>query len=612
MTHRILNRNFPWPALSRRVQKEQRNRETYSPTVSTYRWWARRSHALVGALIDRSRKVLGDDIVVSDPMAGGGTVAIEAARRGLTMYAQDINPWAAFGLETTLNPIDPALIEKSARAFMEILRRESASLYTTSDGEEIVTQLHVRTCRCPKCTKINFLFPTSLVALDRRITDAPTTGWFGCPACGEVYRAKWPQGRRRCPACEHTSKDSKPDDKRIFRRALECAHCAFTITIEGVDLQNGGWFPALTITADGKKLAIRPATDKPNAPSHSSHLGSRLAVPIPPIGETAALLKSGFEMWADLFTNRQLVIIDKALSILQDVAPSFPVRQRLLLTLAGFAEMAGYACRWDPKYRKVYEVTANHHYARVLLAAETNPLGSLGRGTLERRLDSAIAAARWFSGSTKSKVTCGSSKTQPLPNSSVDLVVTDPPYYDSVQYAELSRLFRTFAEGLGLDWKNNCERREAVASRTLGCTHTGYIRRLEGVFRETARTLKPTGRMLLTFHHGRVKAWEAMARSLRAAKWRIVSVAVVHSENEKDFAKNEKNAMTVDAVFECVRSTESPIRIATALGSKNQLSRNVLAMGCAVAAFVNNAGPSLQSLYLDQIRRRRIRKILIQ
>lgn len=608
----ILHRDFPWTALSRRIRKEQRNRESYSPTVSTFRWWARRSHALIGALIDRGRVVLGADVVVSDPMAGGGTVAVESALRGLTVYAQDINPWAAYGLETTLQPVELPLLEKAAKEFIDSVITTSSHLYRNPNGEEVITHLHVRKYQCVKCAQTNFLFPTSLVALDRRITEKPKTGWFGCPACGRVHQATWPNGLGKCPSCGHIFDQVKADAKRIVRRVIKCAHCNEKKLLQPTDIRSGGWSPALTITSNGKKMVIRQPDFK-KLSGRSSDLAIRLAKPIPPRGETAALLQGGFMDWSDLFPERQLEILDKAITVLNNSTIPAPVRQRLLLAVAGFAEMAGYACRWDPKYRKVYEVTANHHYSRILLAAETNPLARLGRGTLPRRMDSAVEAVRCFSGSTKAKVTCGSSESQPMPDQSVDLVITDPPYYDSIQYAELSRLFRAFSGGLGLVWPVDFEKDEAVESRTLGCSHDEYIRRLESIFKETRRTLKPNGRMLLTFHHKLTKAWEAVAQSLRNADWRIVSVAVVHSENEKDFAKHKKNVIAVDAVFECVRSSDVfKQRITTALGPKNVTARNVLAMAHSVASYVNGSSLPLRVLYSRQIKRRGIKPALFQ
>src|SRR5271170_4354038 len=116
--------------------------------------------------------------------------------------------------------------------------------------------------------------------------------------------------------------------------------------------------------------------------------------------------------------------------------------------------------------------------------------------------------------------------------------------------------------------------------------------------------------MLLTFHHTQTKAWEAMAQALRDSRFRIVSVAVVHSENEKDFSKNNKKAITVDAVFECTPKAAAKREKALAVqGPKTLIARNVLAMGAAVADYVNGNSDSLSLLYLKQVKRRRIRKV---
>src|SRR5262252_5086098 len=90
-----------WAAVNRLTRRQVRNRELYCPPISLFRWWARRPHALVSALLEASRLKRGD--LVSDPFSGGGTVALEAILRGLNVYAQDVNPWAVWGLRTALN-----------------------------------------------------------------------------------------------------------------------------------------------------------------------------------------------------------------------------------------------------------------------------------------------------------------------------------------------------------------------------------------------------------------------------------------------------------------------------------------------------------------------------
>ena len=116
--------------------------------------------------------------------------------------------------------------------------------------------------------------------------------------------------------------------------------------------------------------------------------------------------------------------------------------------------------------------------------------------------------------------------------------------------------------------------------------------------------------MLLTFHDSKVLAWQAVGEALRKSGWQIVSVAVVHSENEKDFAKIDKKAIAVDAVFECMHAGRR--RKVVARGALNNNSaRNVLAMAGAVAAYVNGAVRPLSWLYSNRARRLGVKKLTI-
>src|SRR3954451_4836224 len=97
-----------WSKLDARVSRQQRNRSAYSPVISLFRWWARRPHSFAGALLDAAKvEFRRDCFLVADPFSGGGTVAFEASRRGLPVYAQDLYPWPSKGLATALTGADP-------------------------------------------------------------------------------------------------------------------------------------------------------------------------------------------------------------------------------------------------------------------------------------------------------------------------------------------------------------------------------------------------------------------------------------------------------------------------------------------------------------------------
>lgn len=154
---------IPWRRVSRVAQREQNNREQYAPVVSSYRWWARRPHSVMGAILDAAQGIYGNHFTVADPFSGGGTVTGEAARRGLTAYAQDLYPWAAEGLATALTPTNSQDFKAASDMLLALLGRHRTK-YRTADGGELTHVLRVRIGCCPNCRSDVHLFPEYLVS----------------------------------------------------------------------------------------------------------------------------------------------------------------------------------------------------------------------------------------------------------------------------------------------------------------------------------------------------------------------------------------------------------------------------------------------------------------
>jgi SAM-dependent methyltransferase len=110
-------------------------------------------------------------------------------------------------------------------------------------------------------------------------------------------------------------------------------------------------------------------------------------------------------------------------------------------------------------------------------------------------------------------VSAQSSTALPLPDQSVDVIITDPPYGSYVHYADLSNFWAVWlrdVDGLGTVIDNT---EEAVIARKSfpGAKNAGdYQRILEQCFLECARVLKDGGYMVLTFHNREPRAWAAL------------------------------------------------------------------------------------------------------
>jgi putative DNA methylase len=570
-----------WQRLEQQIRAQQRNREIYTPPISLFRWWARRSHALIGALLDSAVDArAGASLAVSDPFSGGGTVAIEAARRGLPVYAQDLHPWAVTGVATALDRIDHAEFAEVADALLEKLaplRRQLYAIPCEKHGEdsEVLTTLWIRKTACPRCATEVFLFPYSLLTRASRGLDDPY-GWWGCSACGYVTRSHARSLSRRCGGCgrslAHADATLLPDRTARCPNS-QCAHefAAFA--------GSPAYEPALVqrrCRHEGHAIThfARPTdADLASTMVDGLTIPRALAEPIPVGLETQVLRRAGLHRWCDLYPRRQLAVMFAASQAVTEMNLPVAQRNRLRLAIVGACEMAGYVSRWDRFYPKAFEALANHRFALVGLSAETNLLANRGRGTLPRRLKASVRAAEWASQEVPDgvaptwlpprhrrtrltegiTVSAGSSERQRLGDRTVDLVLTDPPYFDDVQYGELAALFLTWSRALEL-LPSSVEvdlGSEVVVNTSRGTDVGDYRKLLTAIFRECRRTLKDDGRILLTFHNKDLRAWWALARALRSANLHVRGLAVSAAENEADHSKRGRLGFTKDLVIEC-------------------------------------------------------------
>jgi putative DNA methylase len=601
-----------WHTVNARVQREQRNREVYVPPISLFRWWARRPHALIGSLIDAACAD-GSTPVIADPFSGGGTVALEAARRGLPIYAQDLHPWAITGLATALDGIDPDVLAEGVTTVLSALEPLRQQLYGTScpthgADSELIHVFWVRRAPCPSCSSVVYLYPYSLLSLASRMDDEGLA-YFGCRACGAVSRQPTRSARkRRCTSCATVLTD--PDVSLLADRVACCAKATCGKTFPAFAGNVPDWQAVLVQRScqhEGRSLVHLdlPTKTELSSPTKRLRLPAGLSQRIPPGVETSILRRAGFKRWRDLYPPRQLSTLLGAAEAVDLAGISEATRSRLLLAICGAAEMAGFASRWDRYYPKAFEAIANHRFAALGFACETNLLGERGRGTLRRRFAASITSARWArqeittKGMTRVRaatshrvrfadgtlLACGSSERQLASKGSVDLVLTDPPYFDDVQYAELAGLFLTWAQSLSLLPSGLCLdlRAEAVVNAVRGAGVDEYRALLTRIFIETRRTLRVDGRLVLTFHNTDVRAWWAMSRALYLSGFVVAALAVAQAENATDHSKQNRGSFTKDVVLECRPSTSSNARPRVILGGTDSQERELRAAGWTVA-----------------------------
>lgn len=625
-----------WSRLDRLVVHQQRNRSAYVPVISLYRWWARRPHCFAGALLDAAQKEFRRErFLVADPFSGGGTVAFEAARRGLPIYAQDLYPWPSKGLATALTPAEPSEFRTAADALLEALAPVRQHYYRRVDADawEITHIIRVRTAPCSECTKRIFLFREPLISLASRGAEE-LYGFFGCAACGAVSRRRRDASSFHCDGC-NTRVHIKSDDSNLRAVGTSCPHCSRQVQVAELLRSSLEWHPVLLReqchSEENVPARLRtivrgdPVEDLRVVEEHPLH------VEIPEGLETSALARWGFSFWDQLYTQKQLDVITSALDAVSTLTAAERVKEHLRLAILGATEMAGYVCRWERYHPKALEAIANHRFSRSTVAVETNLLSSTGRGTLPRRFEATEKALRWMriegypvqtayaesSGRRRvvsgALVVTGSSERQLLKDGAARLAFTDPPYHDDIQYGELARLFHAWMKYAGL-CNAPAESNEAAPNVPRGITTQHYEDKVAACLTESRRTLSPQGRLVLTFHNRNLTAWQALGRALLRAGFDVVGLATVTAENSADHSKRGKQSCLSDLVIECRPKTarrRRPWGLVVHGSPRGKERRNLEAIGLALAEYVNRAEGDLELLFQRNMKRLRARKILI-
>ena len=532
-------------AVSEAARRETRNREIHLPPTGVYRWWARRTEAVFGELLDLASVALErSPLDVVDPFAGGGVIPFAAVRRGHRIHGQDIDPWAAAGLDVALSLPPRERLERAAnglaRLAAPLIRRAYGTHLADGAPAEVAHTLRVAIADCTGCGAPGKLFPHATVTALRRKDRGGDEAWLACPR-GHLFRGLLDY-EGPCPRC---GVEVEAGRSWLPRRRATCLECGRTESLSERSA-SWRWEVVLVERVAGRRREL--------GPPGTSELGltegwepRRELGEIPRGQETQVLLRHGFERWDQLYPDRQRAVTEELLDRVDALDEDRDVRAALRMAVLGTAEMAGHLSRWDRWYLKSYESMAGHRFNLTTLSVEPNVWGTAtaGRGTLRRRLRLLYRAADWLHACPRAitRVARGSSEALPIADGSIDLVLTDPPYHDDVQYSELSLPLRAWA---GLSTQTGSA--EAVAG--AGRPRQDYRRLMTGILAEARRVLRGRGRLVLSYANRDPEAWADLFQALQESGFGPVACAAVHSENEGDQVKRGVRSCTLDLLLE--------------------------------------------------------------
>ena len=139
-----------------------------------------------------------------------------------------------------------------------------------------------------------------------------------------------------------------------------------------------------------------------------------------------------------------------------------------------------------------------------------------------------------------------------MPDGAVDVVITDPPFFDNVHYSQLADFFYVWQRHvLGRNGH-----REACTTRSedevQNADAATFTERLLAVFAEAYRVLKDDGILAFTYHHSRPEGWNAVLKALMASGFGITAAHPIKSEMSVAMPKHQaREPIDLDIIIVC-------------------------------------------------------------
>ena len=156
---------------------------------------------------------------------------------------------------------------------------------------------------------------------------------------------------------------------------------------------------------------------------------------------------------------------------------------------------------------------------------------------------------------------------------SIDAIIFDPPYYNNVDYAELSDFFYVWlkrtAGYVHPEWFGDYltdKTNEAIASPARFRSGRGkgpvskqayddYVERMRRIFTECRRVIKDDGIMTIMFTHKSTDAWDALTIGIIEAGFRITATWPVETESHQSLNIRDRAAARSTILLTCLPRT---------------------------------------------------------
>ena len=423
---------------------------------------------------------------IYDPFCGGGSIPLEAQRLGLRAVGSDLNPVAVlitkalielppkFANRPPVNPeADPMGITVGKG------KKQEKVPWRGSAGLADDVRYYGRKMREMAWEKIGHLYPKAQLPDG---SEATVIAWLWArtvpcpnPACGvamplmRTFQLSKKRNREHWtrPVIDQDAKTISfiiqdhnrgiPENGTVNSNGATCVACNSTVPLSYLREQAraGRMSEQMTaIVAEGDRKRLFFAPTEEHIQTALSVKPNKRSIPQQKMPATAYLVSGrgyGITHWHQLFTDRQLEMLTAFSSLFTDLRKqlrhdeasedySNAVCSYLALSIGKLADSHSNFATYLLPRENVRNVFARQAIPMVWDFAEGNPF-SHAAGTLDLIMDKITKVVECLPVSTNSGAVYQSDASTTIYADNGPVIVTDPPYYDNISYAELSDFF---------------------------------------------------------------------------------------------------------------------------------------------------------------------------
>ena len=545
-------------------------------------------------LLERARQRIldcndGKPPKLLDPFAGGGAIPLEGLRLGCEVEASDLNPVAVLILKGTVEypqkygqpnsrPVPEYIREaglQSAQSrfvdsdpeeayrrnplatdvrywgnwMLEKAREELAQFYPPDpDGSIPVAYLWSRTIPCPSCNAEMPLIRQYWLArrAKKRIALKPVIGRD--------------HGRIDFQVVEGPNVTGNPAEATTNRGDTKCLNCGQVVKSDrvkeaGIAGQMAAVLTAVVTSGEGTGKRYRPdevwdvsafqrASEALNLASHA-HIADLPLIPDEPLAEDPRGIWCylyGLTTFGKLFNARQLLTLTTFARLVGgahadmlraglDDEYAKAVTTYLGLAVDRLADYNATVSRWGNDDEGITNTFARQSLPMVWDYGEANPIGASG-GSWQSLMSGFVRGLESAKVGQWKGITLR--EDAGVTRDSTRAVLTDPPYYDSINYADLSDFFYVWLKrSIGFLHPDLLAlpltpKREQIVMNVYATSHVKandrkeaarehYVGRMSEAFTAMGTSLETDGLLGVVFAHTHPDAWSTLIEGLLGA-----------------------------------------------------------------------------------------------